>query len=229
MHLFHSNMYVFVFKNAEFFVVASKATGLEVNAVTATYMVMSCYQNAGQSHNLKNDNSSFERAGVYGQSANRRLSIPLGKHATVFQAEVYVILACANETEAQDQPEKYVSICSDSQAALKALQAAKATSPLIRQCQHALNNISARHAVRLYWVPGHAGVRGNETADRLARSGSCQQFIGPESFLGVSRQNIRKKMKRWKKNQQLALWRGPCSTQRQARELISGPNLATGA
>jgi len=30
-------------------------------------------------------------------------------------------------------------------------------------------------------------------------------------------------------NQHLALWRGPCSTQRQARELISGPNLATGA
>ena len=26
--------------------------------------------------------------GVYGQSVNRRLSIPLGKHATVFQAEV---------------------------------------------------------------------------------------------------------------------------------------------
>ena len=54
-------------------------------------------------------------AGVYGQSVNRRLSIPLGKHATVFQAEVFVILACAQEIEAQDRPEKYVSICSDSQ------------------------------------------------------------------------------------------------------------------
>ena len=53
-------------------------------------------------------------AGVCGQSANRRLSIPLGKHATVFQAEVYAILACAHEIEAQDWPEKYVSICSDS-------------------------------------------------------------------------------------------------------------------
>jgi len=29
--------------------------------------------------------------------------------------------------------------------------------------------------------------------------------------------------------QHLALWHGPCSTQRQAQELISGPNLATGA
>ena len=54
------------------------------------------------------------RAGVYGQSSNRRLGIPLGKHATVFQAEVYAILACVHETETQDRPEKYISICSDS-------------------------------------------------------------------------------------------------------------------
>jgi hypothetical protein len=35
-------------------------------------------------------------------------------------------------------------------------------------------------------------------------------------------------MKRWMENPHLALWSGPCSTQRQTRELISGPNLATG-
>ena len=46
-------------------------------------------------------------AGVYGQSVNRRLSISLGKHTTVFQAEVYVILACVHEIETQDWPEKY--------------------------------------------------------------------------------------------------------------------------
>ena len=143
-------------------------------------------------------------AGVCGQSVSRRLSIPLGKYATVFQAEVYVILACTHEIKAQDWPEKYVSICSDSQEALKALQAAKTMSPLVCQCQQALNEISARHAIRLYWVLGHAGVRGNEIVDRLARSSSGQWFIGTEPFLGVSRQNIRKKMKRWMKNQHLA-------------------------
>jgi len=84
----------------------------------------------------------------------------------------------------QDRSEKYVSICSDGQAALKALQAAKTTSLLIRQCQKALNDISTRHAVGLYWVPGHAGVRENEIADKLARDGSVQRFVGPEPFLG---------------------------------------------
>jgi ribonuclease HI len=80
-----------------------------------------------------------------------------------------------NETETQYRPEKYVSICSDSQAALRALQAAK-TSPLVRQCQKVLNDISTQHTVGLYWTLGHAGVRGNEIADKLARDGSVQNL-----------------------------------------------------
>ena len=43
---------------------------------------------------------------------------------------------------------------------------------------------------------------------------------------GVSRQNLRRKIKRWMENQHLVLRRGPCSTQIQAGELISGPDLA---
>ena len=110
---------------------------------------------------------------VYGQSVNRRLSIPLSKHATVFQAEVYAILACVHEMKLRISQRNRSSICSDSQVALKAVQAAK-TSPLVQQCQQALNDTSTRHVVRLYWVHGHAGVRGNEIADKLARSVSGQ-------------------------------------------------------
>ena len=47
--------------------------------------------------------------------------------------------------------------------------------------------------------------------------------------MGVSRQNIRRKMKCWIENKHLALWHGPCSTQRQAQELVLGPDLAMGA
>jgi hypothetical protein len=54
---------------------------------------------------------------------------------------------------------------------------------LPRICYGVLLPVSAaRHAVGLYWVPGHAGVRGNEIADGLARSGSGQRFIGPDPF-----------------------------------------------
>jgi hypothetical protein len=48
-------------KNTEALVVASKETGLEVNADKTKYMVTSRDQNAGRSHNMKIDNSSFER------------------------------------------------------------------------------------------------------------------------------------------------------------------------
>ena len=48
-------------KNIEALVVASKETGLEVNADKTKYMVMSRDRNACQSHNIKVDNSSFEK------------------------------------------------------------------------------------------------------------------------------------------------------------------------
>jgi hypothetical protein len=47
--------------NAKESVVASKEIGLEVNADKTKYMVMSRDHNAERSHNLKNDNNSFER------------------------------------------------------------------------------------------------------------------------------------------------------------------------
>jgi len=47
-------------KNAEAFVVASKETGLEVNADKTKHMVMSRDQNAGRSHDMEIDNGFFE-------------------------------------------------------------------------------------------------------------------------------------------------------------------------
>jgi hypothetical protein len=88
---------------------------------------------------------------------------------------------------------------------------------------------STQQAVGLYWVPEHAGMRGNEIADKLTGDGSVQRFVGPHLFLGVSRQNIRRKMKRWMEKQHPVLWYGPCSTWKQDWELISGPDLATRA
>ena len=97
--------------------------------------------------------------GFYGQSSGIRLSIALGKYAVVLQTEICVILACAHDIQMNARPEKYVSICSDSQAALKALQTAKTTSPSVQQCQKALNYISTRHSMGLFWVPRHFGLQ----------------------------------------------------------------------
>jgi len=85
------------------------------------------------------------------------------------QPEIYAILAYAHDIQMNARPEKYVSICSDSQAALNALQAAKTTSPSVEQCQEALNYISTLHSVVLFWVWTFWGtVRGDEIAYKLA-------------------------------------------------------------
>jgi ribonuclease HI len=117
-----------------------------------------------------------------------------------FQAEVYAILGCVYGIQMNVSPEKYVSICSDSHAALNALQVAKTTSPLVRKCQKSFNDISPGHTVGPYWVPGHAGIRENEISDKVARDGSIQKFVGPEPSLWVSTQNIKRTMKRWVDN-----------------------------
>ena len=48
-------------ENAEALVVAGKEIGAEVNADETKYMVRSRDRNAGRSHNIKTDNSSFQR------------------------------------------------------------------------------------------------------------------------------------------------------------------------
>jgi len=48
-------------ENAEALFVATKETGLEVNADKTKYMIMSRDRNAGRSHSMKTDNISIER------------------------------------------------------------------------------------------------------------------------------------------------------------------------
>jgi ribonuclease HI len=165
-------------------------------------------------------------AGVYGQSMGRRLSISLGKYVTVFQAKICAILACVYEVQSIARSEKYISICSDSQATLEALPAVKATSPFVRQCQRVLYDISTYHCVELFWVPGHSGILGNEIADELAREGSAHHFVGLVPTVVVSRQCIRRKIQCWLDRQHLVRWRGLSGTLRQAQGLILGPCIA---
>ena len=116
-------------------------------------------------------------AGVYGQSVGRRLSIFLGKYDTVFQAERDAILACAYEIQMNVRPEKYARICSDSSSGCQ-------NSVLIGATVPKGVDISTCHTVGLYWVHEHAGVQGNEIAEKLTRDGSVQKFVGPKPSLG---------------------------------------------
>jgi len=77
----------------------------------------------------------------------------------------------------------------------------------------------------IYWVPEHAGIRGNEIADELARGGSGLGFFEPQSILEVSIRDIQNKLNRWLANQHWARWLSLGDTPRKAKGLISGPSL----
>lgn len=124
-------------------------------------------------------------AGVTGPGIN--ISIPMGKWTTVFISEIYAILECAAICLQRKYRNARINIFSDSQAALKALVSSTCQSKLVWECSSLLKQVSVMNHVKLYWVPGHCGVDGNEKADALARQGSSDQFIGPEPFCGVSR------------------------------------------
>ena len=80
-----------------------------------------------------------------------------------------------------------------------------------------------------YWVSGYAGARRNEITYELGRNSSALKFVGPGPALGVSRQDTRKRIRHWLVNQHWVWWQGLGDTQRQARELISGPCLGAKA
>ena len=95
---------------------------------------------------------------------------------------------------------------SDSQAALKALDSCRVDSRLVLNCIKTLNRLGRRNRVVLVWVPGHAGVWGNEMADELARKGSEHTMCGPEPCMGLSTGTIKSAIKASANKQQLSEW-----------------------
>ena len=57
----HNRTHIIIIIESIVLVVATKETGLEVNADKTKYMIMSRDQNAGRSHSMKIDNSSIQR------------------------------------------------------------------------------------------------------------------------------------------------------------------------
>lgn len=159
-------------------------------------------------------------AGVYCPGGTER-AYPLGTHATVFQAEVFAILRCCGICIHEERRGNRISICSDSRAALLALQSPKVTSQLVWECRERLCELAGDNEVELRWVPGHSGIPGNEAADRLARDGSSTKLVGPEPCLGVPGKSVRGAVYAVVRKHQERDWLG-LPGQRQSKELNRG-------
>ena len=73
----------------------------------------------------------------------------------------------------------------DTQAAIKALIKCTVTSITVLNCIRNVNKLGKKKHVSFAWIPGHAGVHGNEMADYVAKSGSKSKTHGPEPFITV--------------------------------------------
>jgi hypothetical protein len=104
------------------------------------------------------------------------------------------------------------------------------TSKLLWDCYQSLIQLARHNTVQLFWVPGHEGIVGNETADQLARAGTEHLFIGPEPACGISIGVAKKAVRDWKNrntknignphlesNRQMDLYQGPLPEERRIR------------
>lgn len=169
-------------------------------------------------------------AGVYGYKPRKDLKYSLGKHMTVFQAEASALHACVRENLRKKYKKQKISIFTDSQAVLRALLSCSLRSQLIRDCHKDLVELAKQNDVKLFWVPGHRGIPGNEGADCLARAAAAEAYIGPEPFTGISGKLIRTAVNSWVAIEHTKYWNSYVGS-KHCKGLIRKPskNIATQA
>ena len=90
----------------------------------------------------------------------------------MLQAEVSAIAEVAKNLLREKIHIPSIVVLVDSQPAIKPLIQCTATSITVLNCIRNLNQLGKQNDVSIAWIPGHAGVHGNEVAGYLAKSGS---------------------------------------------------------
>ena len=115
-------------------------------------------------------------------------ALGLSKHATVFQAELQAIrLACSLIPDCVPKGEN-IRFMVDSKAAIMALENPETKSKLVQLTKNALNETGSIHKINIDWIKAHNNLKGNELADRLAKTG-CN--IEPTQQIGQSQAYVK--------------------------------------
>ncbi|XP_033218126.1 uncharacterized protein LOC117173596 [Belonocnema kinseyi] len=145
-------------------------------------------------------------AGIHDRARRREVVVPLGRHATVFQAEVLAVLRSAEILLEENAAGRQITICSDSQTTLTAVGKPDIISELVWECKKALNRLTEKIKVALIRVHGHTGIKSNQKADQLARSGAAGEYIGLEPVLGLASCCIGLAIKSWIRTKHREYW-----------------------
>ena len=141
------------------------------------------YQKAQQSEGRTTKTINTSGGGVFGGKTG--LIFSLGAVATVFQAEVFTIMAAVHESIARGYNGRTITIFTDSQTALKAQDSVAVNCKLVLECLECLSELATHNSIQLVWVPGHEGILGNERADELAKKDADIPITRPEPVLGL--------------------------------------------
>ncbi|KRJ98752.1 uncharacterized protein LOC122319655 [Drosophila yakuba] len=110
-------------------------------------------------------------SGIYCTDPEMRVSYKLPSQCSIFQAEVFAIGKAAELALSIDRPHEAVNLFVDSQAAIRSMPSSTVSSKSVLASRQALDILSTTTSVRIYWVPSHQDIDGNETADELAKEG----------------------------------------------------------
>jgi hypothetical protein len=103
-------------------------------------------------------------AGLHGNGIAQKCS--LLPYCSVFSAEAYALRMAVSIPNINNE----IVILTDSASCLLALEAGKSKHPWIQEVE----SIARRKPICFCWIPGHAGINGNNEADRLANEGRAQ-------------------------------------------------------
>ncbi len=143
----------------------------------------------------------------------------LGRYSTVFQAEVIAILQASEAMKTKNITGKQIEIYVDNQAAIQALGKYEITNKIVLECKLSLNKLAKNNTVRINWIPGHSGHRGNNVADDLAKLGVKQRILGPEPIIPISTATQKDELKKWANNEHQKYWTNLTSC-RQSKYMI---------
>ena len=171
----------------------------------------------------KNDVSSGAGYIIRGSNIKLQGYLNLGPHSTVFQTEIVAIAKTANQLLEHNITGKTIEIFTDSQSSIKALSNYITKSKCVLICKETLNKIAMQNSIKINWIPGHEGIRGNEIADRLANIGTNQVIpnLDPTApNIPVATSVIKSLVKTWETNEHQIRW-DSTDEYRQTRIFIS--------
>ena len=111
------------------------------------------------------EGNSVAAAAVYGE---RGLKCRLPDNSSIFSAEIKAIDLALNLAEYSD-PNRFI-IFSDSLSTLQALSNQRLENPLICNVLERISHLSTDNRFVFCWLPSHVGIKGNENADKSAKS-----------------------------------------------------------